>query len=365
MSRHGNRAFDAFRTPWEETLPGIMRAAGYRVAHVGKWHTGPFPAERWDFGRAYSGRHWTGEGPDRRHVTRRNQDDALEFLRETPADRPFFLTVAFFAPHAEDNHPEQYLPQPDSLAWYGDAPLAAPPNGDDAAFARLPPFLAHEENEGRVRWRKRFDSPEKYRRMMANYYRLVTEVDAACGAILAELDRQGRRDNTVVVFTTDNGYFHGEHGLADKWYPHEESIRVPLIVDDPRLPRARRGTTADAFVLNVDLAPTLLAAAGLAAPAGMQGADFAPLYLGAAAVPWRTEFFYEHATIRNTRFIPASEALVRKDLKYFYWPDFGHEQLFDLAQDPREDTDRFNDPAYAAPRKQMRARFAELKAAAR
>jgi arylsulfatase A-like enzyme len=201
--------------------------------------------------------------------------------------------------------------------------------------------------------------------MMKNYYRLITEVDATCGRVLEELKRQGALDNTLVIFTGDNGYFHAEHGLADKWYPHQESIRVPLIVRDPRMVGAKHGATNNEFVLNVDIAPTLLSAAGIAASARMQGRDFAPLYLAAKPPPWRTEFFEEHATIRNTNFIPASAALVRKDWKYFYWPDFDREQLFDLHSDPREEHDLVNAPAQRERLAEMRQRFTQLKAAAR
>jgi arylsulfatase len=140
---------------------------------------------------------------------------------------------------------------------------------------------------------------------------------------------------------------------------------VPLIVRDPRLASAKHGQTNDDFTLNVDLAPTILAAAGVKAPATMQGRDFAPMYLAADKPAWRTEFFYEHATIRNTNFIPSSEALVRKDWKYFYWPDFKIEQLFDLRADPNEENDLVAQPAQAARLAEMRRRFAELKMEAR
>ena len=97
----------------------------------------------------------------------------------------------------------------------------------------------------------------------------------------------------------------------------------------------------------------------------MQGRDLAPLYLAREKPAWRTEFFYEHAIIKNKNFIPASEALVRKDVKYLSWPDFGQEQLFDLKSDPFEETDLFPDPAWTARLGGLRSRFAELKAAAR
>jgi arylsulfatase A-like enzyme len=366
MSRHGNPAFAEFKTPWAETYPGRLRANGYFVGHVGKWHNGKFPAANFDFGRSYAGTHWMKE-PDGTeiHVTQKNENDALAFLRGRPAGKPFCLTVAFFATHAEDQNPKQYLPQPGSTPLYRDVTVPVPKTATDAHFRRLPPFLANDRNEGRNRWKWRFDTPERYQEYMKNYYRLATEVDTVCGRVIAELRKQGVLDQTLVIFTTDNGYFHAEHGLADKWYPHEESIRVPLIVRDPRMPAAKRGATSDDFTLNVDLAPTILAAAGLAAPKGMQGRDIAPLYLAATKPAWRSEFFYEHAIIRSKDFIPASEALVRKEWKYMFWPDFGVEQLFHLAADPLEETDLVAAPEHAAVLAGMRKRFAELKAAAK
>jgi arylsulfatase len=376
MSRHGNRGFDAFSTPWDETLPGLLRANGYWTGHVGKWHCGRFPDERFDFGKAYSGVHWIRRSDGSEvHVTAQNEADALEFLRTRPAERPFFLTVAFFAPHAEDGHAEQYRPQPHSAQWYEGVTIPVPPTATPAHTAQLPPFLADPRNEGRRRWSLRFDTPEKYQRMMTSYFRLCSEVDAACGAVLAELERLGLADDTLVVFTSDNGYFHGEKGLADKWYPYEESIRVPLIVRDPRAPEALEGSTSAAFALNVDLAPTLLAAAGVEPPRTMQGRDLTPWLRQAAVADWRTEYFYEHPVIRSVDFIPSSEALVTRALKYIRWPDHttpGHlttdqvfEELFDLATDPREERDLSADPARGALLADLRLRLAAASAAVR
>ncbi len=361
MSRHGNPDFKMFRTPWAETYPGLLRAAGYYTGHVGKWHNGAFPAERYDFARSYGGTHWMKDAQGRPiHVTRRNETDAMDFLTTRPKDKPFCLTLAFFASHAEDQNPKQYLPQPESMALYGDTAIPVPGTGSDAFFQKLPPFLSNEKNEGRVRWHWRFDTPAKYQESMKNYYRLCTEVDTVCGRVLDELDRQGLRENTLVIFTTDNGYFHGEHGLADKWYPYQESIRVPLIVRDPRAPAA--GTTRPEMVLNVDLAPTLLGAAGITLPVTMQGRDLAQLRQEKRVPPWRTEFFYEHSTIRNKDFIPASQALVREDVKYILWPESGHEEWFDLQKDPGE-TENL---ATTQPERldALRRRFRELQASA-
>ncbi len=362
MSRHGNPAFQAFKTPWAETYPGLLRANGYHVGHVGKWHNGKFPAERFDFGRAYSGTHWIKQSDGTKiHVTQKNEQDALEFLRDRPKDKPFCLTLAFFATHAEDGHPQQYLPQPASMALYQDAVIPVPKTATDEYFHKLPPFIANEKNEGRNRWHWRFDTPERYREYMKNYYRLATEVDTTCGRVLKELEQQGVLEHTLVIFTTDNGYFHAEHGLADKWYPYEESIRVPLIVRDPRMSPEKRGKTNDDFTLNVDLAPTILSASGIAIPSGMQGRDIAPLYLSMAKPEWRTEFFYEHAIINNKNFIPASQALVRKDWKYIFWPDFDYEELFHLTEDPLEERDLARDQVHLEQLVQMRRRMLELK----
>ena len=362
MSRHGNRAFQPWQTDWAETYPGLLRANGYYVGHVGKWHNGKIPADKFDFSRAYHGTHWVKE-PDgsQIHVTQKNENDALEFLKSKPRDKPFCLTVAFFATHAEDRNPEQFLPQPASMSLYTDVDVPVPENATQASFERLPDFVGNEKNEGRNRWHWRFDTPEKFQKMMKNYYRLATEVDSTCGRILAELRRQGLDESTLVIFTTDNGYYHAEHGLADKWYPHQESIRVPLIIHDPRMDESVAGQTNDDFTLNVDLAPTILAAANIEPPEAMQGKDISMLYRGEKKPEWRTEFFYEHPMLRSTDFIPASEALVRKDWKYFYWPEFDREQLFHLVDDPIEEHDLAEDPAFADQLSEMRRRFAELK----
>ena len=339
MSRHGITAFgrpltsDAFR----ETFHGRLRRAGYWNGHVGKYDVGTPRTEDFDVLRAYHGRHWiTRPDGQRVHVTQQNQEDALAFLETRPRDRRFVLSVGFFAPHAEDAAADQYLPQPWSAAAY-DGVTVPPPRLDDArARGSLPPFLRAEANEGRVRYHWRFDTPAAYQASMLRYFRLITEVDAAIGRIVEALRVQGELERTLVMVVGDNGYFHAERGLADKWYPYEEALRVPLIVRDPRLPEAHRGMTRHEMALTLDVAPTLVEAAGLRAPAGMQGHDLSPLYLRRQPPPWRDEFFYEHPTITSAARIPTSHAVVRRDWKYVEWPEHGHRQLFDLRADPSE-----------------------------
>ena len=187
---------------------------------------------------------------------------------------------------------------------------------------------------------------------------------------MEELEHQGVLNETLVIFTTDNGYFQAEHGLAGKWYPFEESLRVPLLIRDPRMAFEKRGNVFDHFTLNVDLAPTILSAAQVPVPANMQGRDIADIYLRAdgqvMTPPWRTEFYYEHL-LKNfgKDFIPQSEALVRKDTKYIVWPQHNKaEQLFHVTQDPLERKDLAQSPEYTQVLNEMRARFVELKAQA-
>lgn len=366
MSRHGNQAFAMFKTPWEQTFPGLLRKNGYYTGHVGKWHNGVFPKDKYDFGKSYSGNHWiknsTGEMI---HVTKKNQIDALEFLDLKPSDKPFLLTVAFFATHAVDGNPKQYLPQPESMEFYKNITIPIPKTATDEHFRKLPAFIANEKNEGRNRWHWRFDTPQKYQEYMKNYYRLATEVDDTCGKIIADLEKRKLLDSTLVIFTTDNGYFHGEHGLADKWYPYQESIRVPLIILDPRMAKSNAGSINDEITLNVDLAPTILNASKVEIPKTMQGRDLSPLYLEKSITSWRKEFFYEHAIIKNKEFIPASEALVQKNIKYIYWPDYATEELYDLTKDPFEEINVIQNGNYKDILEQSRTRFKGLKAEAR
>ena len=255
MSRHGIRQFGVpvSEEAFALTYPSILRQAGYWSGFVGKYGVGTIRDKDFDFSREYERVHWfpLGKG-DSIHVTRRNLRDALEFLNERPKDKPFVLSVSFFATHAQDNHPDQYRYQPESEKYYSDVSIPVPETASDKWFNSLPWFLATDENEGRIRWHWRFDTPAKYQKYMKAYFRMLTELDVAVGDIIAELKRQEVYDNTLIIFTGDNGYFHGEHGLADKWYPYEESVRVPMIIHDPRLRLKGRPVVNERFVLNIE-----------------------------------------------------------------------------------------------------------------
>ena len=201
---------------------------------------------------------------------------------------------------------------------------------------------------------------------MIRYYRLITEVDAAVGRLVDELKAQGVYENTLIAFIGDNGYFHGDRGLADKWYPYEQALRVPLIVRDPRVTARARGVDA-----------------GPAGPQHRRGADDrrrrrharTGRHAGAgprSSVPdgrtppaWRDEFFYEHPTITSRDRIPSSQGVIRRDWKYVYFPEFDYEQLFNLKEDAEEIRNLAQDPAHAGQRAKMRQKLEEWRERAR
>ena len=330
---------------WNQTLYPLMKKAGYHVGFFGKWHHSiPVPGNPFHHRKFYSGSHMVTRNNVTRHVTEWNERDALQFLEERPRDDPFFLTVSFFATHALDGNPEQYVPMNTSMSLYTDAPVPVPKTLTERHWQDMPYFFHDDKNIGRKRFNMRFKTPQLHQKMMKNTLRMATEVDTACGNILDKLKEQGVLDNTLVIFTSDNGNIHGQHGLADKWLAYEESLRVPLVIKDPRMSANLVGTKNSEFVLNIDLAPTILSAAGIPPPEVMQGKDIASLYLAVdnneTAKNWRKEFLYEFRD--SNKGIPNSVALVRKGFKYIFWEEHNYEQLFNLENDPYEENDLWN-----------------------
>ena len=162
-------------------------------------------------------------------------------------------------------------------------------------------------------------------------------------------------DNTIIVYTGDNGFYLGEHGLSGKWFMHEESIRTPLIVYDPRLPAAQQGARRTQMSLNIDVAPTILHWAGVNGPA-MQGRDLSPVVEG-RQVPWRTEWFYEH--LYDNRWIPRSEGVRTGTLKYARYLDTQplFEELYDVAADPLEERNLIRDAGSNTKAAELRERW--------
>jgi len=357
-----SQAFYGEVVQWTDTLFALLKGAGNYVGFVGKWHAPvPQPAQEqqaFDLFREYYGRHWMKRDGVRRHVTELNQADALEFLQSRPVNQNFALTVSFYAPHIWKNkpYPDCYMPQPYTENLYNSSVIIPHPvTATEDSWNNLPWFFTEENKERKV-WRAlHYNVEEDRQETIKRKYRMAAEVDDAVGAILAELKTEGVYENTLIIFTADNGHYDGQFGLAGKRYTHDESIRVPLLIRDPRMPSHQRGRVNDNIALNVDLAPTILAAAGIDPPLAMQGRDLAQLYLtpedGLDGLSWRTDFFYEwnqgspidavgHGNYLES---PAVFALIQKDWKYIYWPQTDYEQIFDLQLDPNEEFDVLNE----------------------
>jgi arylsulfatase A-like enzyme len=212
-----------------------------------------------------------------------------------------------------------------------------------------------------VRFNWRFDEPKKHQEMVAGYYRMVSGVDLVVGRIRDALKAKGLADNTVIVFTSDNGYFLGERGFADKWYIYEYSIRVPLIVFDPRAGKEPRGRVVGKMALNVDVSPTLLELCGVETPNSVQGRSLVPLLKGEPPADWRTDFFYEHLFERAN--IPKSEGVRTERFAYVRWFEQKPvvEELYDHVVDFDETKNLINDPKFADVRDALRKRTTELR----
>ena len=340
------------KAQWAQTYPARLRDSGYHSGFIGKFGVGdgkPLPAASFDVWHGFDGqgRYETVSGA---HLTDVMTDQAVGFLERAPTDRPFVLSVSYKAPHHQDGDPRQYIPAVRHRTLYADQRIPPPPGQD---FDRLPGIL--RESEGRARWRQRFDTPERHAESVRNYYRLIQGVDDSVARIRETLRDVGRDRDTVIVFTGDNGAFLGEHGLADKWYLYEESVRVPMIVHDPRLPEKARGTVPDQQVLNIDIAPTLLDYAGLRRPRTMQGRSLRPLVEG-KRTRWRTDWYYEHR-FRHPA-IPSSEGV--RDQQWSYWRFLGHpeagEFLFDHRADPFQTDNRAGDAKMRSQLERLRRR---------
>jgi arylsulfatase A-like enzyme len=316
------------------------------------------PADKFDF--------WYGfpqsidfrqtENGQVRYLTTVMTEKATEFLRQNPVNRPFCLTVALKEPHGPWNYFD-----PDVPDIYADATIPPPATFTQEAFDALPDFIQNSLNGGTGRrW---LQNPELYQKWIRTDYRLITRADMAVGKVMDALRQSGLDQNTVVIFTSDNGEFQGAHGLTGKWLMYEESIRVPLIVRDPRLPQSLRGRRCDEMALSIDLAPTMLGLAGVAIPATMQGRDLGPLVRG-ERLPWREDWYYEHTYANPPQHkIPKTEGVRTKQWKYTRYTDLTppYEQLFDLAADPQELKNLAGDAAHAATLGKLRARCDEYR----
>lgn len=216
-------------------------------------------------------------------------------------------------------------------------------------------------NRQRYNWR--WDTPEKYEKNMKAYFRMISGVDHEIGRICDALERLGFSENTVIIYMGDNGYYMGERGFAGKWTHYDESLRVPLIVYDPRLPLEERGKVMDQLVLNIDAPATMLELAGVEVPKSYQGRSLLSFVAGEPVPDWRTYFFCEH--LMEHAALPQWEGI--RDERFVYARYFGqnpvYEFLHDLKTDPDQLVNLASNPEYREVLSRMQKRVHALKTA--
>lgn len=331
------------------SYPKLMRDAGYYTGFFGKfgvkykdkdklfdvhddYDRGPFPDRR--------GYYYKTIGKDTVHLTRYTGQQALDFLDSAPKNKPFCLSLSFSAPHAHDPAKDQYFWQKEVDGLFANMEMPPADLSEDTYFNRLPKPVRDGFN--RTRWYWRYDTPEKYQHSIKGYYRMIAGVDLEIGKIREQLKKTGQDKNTVIIFLGDNGFFLGERQIAGKWLMYDNSIRVPLMIYDPRINKHR---DLDALAQNVDVPMTILDIAGVQAPAQWQGLSLYPLVKGTSKKLQRDTILIEH--LWEFANIPPSEGVRTKDWKYFrYVNDKSTEELYSLKDDPKEIRNLAADPKY-------------------
>ena len=347
-----------------ETLySDILREHGYRTGYFGKWHAkmprGFKREDHFDEFEAIGRNPYYKKQADGslRHETELIIDRGIEFIKSQPKGKPFALNMWFNACHAEDSDRRPgigHFPWPRAVdGMYDNVKIALPRLHDVDIFDGQPDFLKTTINRERYFWR--WNTDQKYQTNMQSYYRMVSGIDQAIGRFVHALEEAGLADNTIIVYSADNGYYMANRGLAGKWSHYEEAINVPLIVADPRVPKKQRGQVTDALALNLDLPATFLDWAGIDIPQRYQGHSLRPIVAEKKPACWRKETFHEHFAVRNR--IPAFEGIRTERFKYVCYFDHGnHEFLHDLKNDPDELINLADDPSYAKTLQEMRSR---------
>ena len=321
------------------SFPQVLQSQGYATAYVGKWHMGEDDSPRPGFN------HWVsfkGQGvyenptlnvngiarPRTGYLTDILNQEALDFIK-APHAKPFLLYFAHKAIHAPNIPAKRH----EDIYTDGDLSLAPSVYAVPAGKPAILPARRNKNAPGQPGANAAAAAASRDRSVRTQL-RTLAAVDDGVGLLLKALENSGQLDNTLVIFTSDNGLFWGEHGLDSKRLAYEESIRVPLLVRYPRLIKA--GTIIDQSVLNIDIAPTLLDIGGVAVPVTMQGRSLLPL-LKSNQAPWRTSFLTEYFAEGNSQVHPAWYAVRTNRWKYIRYTELpAADEFYDLQADPYE-----------------------------
>lgn len=371
------------------TFPSLLRARGYQTAIIGKWHLGHGPA--WDPSGFDEWNVLPGQGdyfdPPMLHMGREEvhpgyvteilTDLALQFLHNRDPDRPFLLMLHHKAPH------RPWLPDARHARLYEDEEIPEPASFDDdyagrpaaeAAEMRVDRDLTFEDLKAPVPegLTKTEEKSWKYQRYIKDYLRCVASIDDNVGRVLDALDANGLTESTVVIYTSDQGFFLGDHGFYDKRLMYEESLRMPFLVRYPPLVDPSEST--DAMALNIDFAPTFLDLAGVPVPDTFQGRSLLPILKGDPPENWRQAMYYRywmHLDAYHKIWAHLGIRTERYKLVYYYGEALGTTgsvdrpapktwELFDLATDPLELRNLYDDPAQAGVVAALKAELARL-----
>jgi len=349
----------------DNSYPRLLKDNGYYTGFYGKYGTRYNHLDKqfneyesYDRNNRFKDRrgyYYKKIGNDTVHLTRYTGQKALDFIdKNADNDKPFCLSLSFSAPHAHDGAPKQYFWQEPLDAMLEDTTIPDPVLGDDKYFLAQPKIVRDGFN--RLRWTWRYDNPEKYQHSLKGYYRMISGIDLEIKKIRAKLKEKGQDKNTVIIVMGDNGYFLGERQFAGKWLMYDNSIRVPLIVFDPR---ENNHQDVDDMVLNIDVPQTILDLAGVKAPESWQGKSLMPIVKKEKKTIERDTILIEH--IWDFDNIPPSEGLRTKKWKYFrYVNDKTIEELYNLEKDPQEIKNLVGKKKYRKVLTNLRAKTDEL-----
>ncbi|MGC3961224.1 MAG: sulfatase [Verrucomicrobiota bacterium] len=368
------------------TVAKALQAAGYHTGIIGKWHlqSDPTGFDYWNIlvGQGlYQNPVFIEMGERKKingYATDVITDLSLEFLKNRPKDKPFFLMTHHKAPHREWTPDAKHaalftdktIPEPetfnDDYATRSDAARTAimrvdrDLNRNDLKLAPPPGLRGTNLTE----WKQGTDSELKvvkngktnkltgtalkkwkYQRYIKDYLACVASVDDNVGRLLDYLDQTGLVTNTIVIYTSDQGFFLGDHGWFDKRFMYEESIRMPFLVRYP--PTIKPGSVSDAMILNVDFAPTFLEFAGLPTPAEVQGRSLKSLFAGQQPEDWRKSWYYRYYHYPNEHGTEPHYGVRTERHKLIYFQRINQWELFDLKNDPRELKNIVNTPENA------------------
>ncbi len=348
-----------------QSYPILLRENGYYTGFYGKYgvrYDGlnkQFDEyESYDRNNRFNDRrgyYYKTIGTDTVHLTRYTGQKALDFIdKNATNEAPFCLSLSFSAPHAHDSAVEQYFWQNTTDDLLKNTTIPSPELKEDKYFQAQP--KAVREGFNRFRWTWRYDTPQKYQQSLKGYYRMISGIDLEIKKIRQKLKEKELDKNTVIILMGDNGYFLGERQLAGKWLMYDNSIRVPLIVYDPRV---KQHQTVSDMVLNIDVPSTIADLAGIQIPKSWQGKSLMPVVNGETTIMERDTILIEH--LWDFKNIPPSEGVRTDEWKYFrYVNDKTIEELYNLRKDPKEVNNLMGKKKYADVANKLRIKLEAL-----